>query len=56
MGTRKFNGETFKSFARTLKKSNANKSADNLRSRGDKVRVVKVSKGYEIFTKKGRKK
>ena len=56
MVTRKFSGETFKSFAKTKKKSNANESAERLRSRGDKVRVVKTSDNmFEIFTKKGRK-
>jgi hypothetical protein len=55
MGTRKFGNEIFKSFAQTRKKSSANESAERLRSRGDRVRVVKAGIGYEIFTKKGRK-
>ena len=55
MGKRIFNGKYFKSFAKTRSKTSAIESAKRLRSRGDKVRVVKLSDNmFEIFTRKGR--
>lgn len=48
-----FRGEFFKSFATTRKKSLAIESAKRLRSRGSlKVRIIKTSTGYTIFTKR----
>lgn len=52
---RRIDGKFFESFATTKKKRIAKASAKRLRSRGDLVRVIKVKKGFEIITRKGRK-
>ena len=53
MATRKFKGETFRSFATYKKKSSAEEDAKSLKKRvpGYKARIVKKKKGYELYTR-----
>jgi len=49
--TKKFNGQVFRKRSCSTTKTGAKKTAEGLRKKGKKARVVKVAKGYCVYTR-----